>query len=96
MSDRPAGHHHDISGVDKMVLLKKMWENATPARFFSDTLSQAPAWDHDVAAEAIQGYVDYLLGRPIKMDLSGDTVDASCYDRDAGEGTFVRVLQDCR
>jgi hypothetical protein len=101
--DPPAGHY-DISGVDKMVLLKKMWENATPAQFYSGTGVAAPAWDHDVAARAIQGYawrdpqgyVDYLLGRPIKMDLSGDTVDASAYDSYAGEGAFVRVLQDCR
>ena len=38
------------------------------------------------------GYLDYVCGKPIKMDLSRDNVDAYCYDRDAGKGTCSRVV----
>ena len=39
--------------------------------------------------------VDYMFGRPIKIYESADgEVDGRLYDRDAGEGTFERAVDE--
>ena len=35
---------------------------------------------------------DYVQGRPIKVDISGDDFDPRLYDRDAGEGAAERAI----
>lgn len=37
-------------------------------------------------------YVDYVWGRPIKTDFSGDEIDLCLYDRDAGEGAGAKAI----
>ena len=37
-------------------------------------------------------YFDYLKGRVMKVDLSGDEFDPWLYDRDNGEGAAARAL----
>ena len=37
-------------------------------------------------------YFDYLKGRVMKVDLSGDEFDPWLYDRDLGEGAAERAL----
>jgi hypothetical protein len=37
-------------------------------------------------------YFDYLEGRPLKSDISGDEFDTWGYDRDNGEGKALEVL----
>lgn len=42
-------------------------------------------------------YFDYLFGRPLKVDLSGDEMSAWGYDRDnGGAGTLAGVVEDIR
>jgi hypothetical protein len=41
-------------------------------------------------------YFDYLCGRPLKVDIGGDTLDPRLYDRDAGEGAAARVIAKLR
>jgi hypothetical protein len=42
-------------------------------------------------------YFDYLFGRPLKVDLSGDEVDAWGYDRDnGGDGSLARIVEKIR
>lgn len=42
-------------------------------------------------------YFDYLFGRPLKIDLSGDSLDPWGYDRDnGGEGTAERLISELR
>lgn len=36
---------------------------------------------------------DYLLGRPLKVDLSKDEISVGLYDRDHGEGAALKALQ---
>lgn len=38
-------------------------------------------------------YFDYLLGRPLKVDLSQDDLYIDLYDRDNGQGAALRALQ---
>jgi hypothetical protein len=39
-----------------------------------------------------QKYFDYLKGRVMKVDLSGDEFDERLYDRDNGDGTAAAAL----
>lgn len=41
-------------------------------------------------------YFDYLYGRVIKVDLSGDEFDERLYDRDCGPGAAARAVQRIR
>lgn len=36
--------------------------------------------------------LDYVWGRPIKVDFTDDEIDLCLYDRDAGEGAGVRAI----
>lgn len=42
------------------------------------------------------GYFDYLHGRVLKVDLSGDSFDSWLYDRDCGEGAAARAIDELR
>lgn len=41
-------------------------------------------------------YFDYVSGRPLKVDLNGDSFDPRLYDRDAGEGRAEAVVSALR
>lgn len=43
-----------------------------------------------------QTYFDYLKGRVMKVDLSGDAFDPWGYDRDNGEGAAARAVASVR
>ncbi len=43
-----------------------------------------------------QTYFDYLKGRVMKVDLSGDELDPRGYDRDNGQGAAERVISSLR
>ena len=87
----------NINGLDKVELLKKLWTNMKPASFFSyhPTVS-VPGFDESSARCAVKKYIDYFQGRAIKMDLSVDSIDPYLYDRDAGTGTFQRVVDSMK
>lgn len=42
------------------------------------------------------GYFDYVDGRVMKIDLSGDDVDTWGYDRDNGTGAVQRIIDTLR
>lgn len=86
----------DISGVDKVELLKAMWTAQKPAAFFSLYRVKAPGFDDEAAEDATKKYIDYFSGRAIKSDLSGDTVNPFGYDRDAGQGTLAKIISSLK
>jgi len=86
----------DISGLDKVVLLKALWQEQKPAAFFTITRFQAPGFNDEEAAEAVKKYIDYFRGRAIKSDLSGDSVNPFGYDRDAGSGSFAKIVANIK
>jgi hypothetical protein len=47
------------------------------------------------AAELLknQTYFDYLYGKVMKVDLSGDELDPRLYDRDNGQGAAERAIK---
>lgn len=42
------------------------------------------------------GYFDYLHGRVLKVDLSGDSFESWLYDRDCGEGAAAKAIDELR
>lgn len=41
-------------------------------------------------------YFDYLHGRVLKVDLSGDSFDSRLFDRDCGEGAAEKAIDAIR
>lgn len=41
-------------------------------------------------------YFDYVLGRPMKIDISGDETDSWGYNRDQGENAVERIVEALR
>ena len=81
----------NIRGLDKVNLLRALWENQKPAAFFTMTGRLPPLFDPNEATKAVKSYIDYFCGRAIKSDLSGDEVDPYGYDRDTNEGAFAKI-----
>ena len=85
----------DISGLDKCELLYCLWKNTITASFFSSTGVTPPEFDK-TQLKAVNSYIDYYSGRPIKCDISQNTASSSGYNRDAGAGKFEKVVADMR
>jgi len=73
---------------DKVALLRELHKGQVVAGFFLP----APQFDEAEAKRAVTSYIDYFQGRAIKTDLSKDMVCPRLYDRDAGQGAFMRAL----
>lgn len=87
----------DISGLNKVDILREMWESTKPASFFSLGYGvPIPKWDESEARLAVSGYIDYFQGRCIKTDLSKDIVDTFGYDRDHEPGALQRIVDRLR
>ena len=85
----------NIQGIPKDVLIRALWENAHANLFYGG----ARPYDEEVVSERISHqelYFDYLFNKVMKVDLSGDEVNPKLYDRDAGDGTFARTVQELR
>lgn len=88
----------DISGIDKAELLAALvngTQSVGMGRLQDNgpiTIEQARGW----LDESMTLSFDYVAGRPIKTDISGDTARVRLYDRDAGEGTFACVVAELR
>lgn len=83
----------DISGLDKVQVLRALWTNSVPAIFFSFAPIKASVqFDSERAKLAIESYIDYFDGRCIKCDLRGDSFDPRLYDRDFGKGKAAELV----
>lgn len=88
----------DISGIDKVQLLKALWDNRKPAIWFTLHNRSPPPFDHELARDEVKVLIDYFCGRCIKLDLSGDKVDSAMYDKDVGpdEKTVEKIVAKIR
>ena len=79
----------DIKGLDKPTLFRELYNNAQVQGMGGLSAKPGPM-SLDVAKDVFntssQFYFDYVYGRVMKVDLSGDTLDPRLYDRDNGEG----------
>lgn len=86
----------DISKMNKCEVLAKLF-NASQVQGLGflqagcDTEMTASEAEKHID-ESGDGYFDYLKGRVMKVDISGDELDPRLYDRDNGEGAAERAL----
>ena len=85
-----------IKGIDKVQLLKKLWQGQIPADYFAMRGIRGPVFNEETAKEAVKKHIDYFCGRAIKTNLSGDEIDPYLYDRDAGQGKFAQIVDAMR
>ncbi len=85
-----------IKGLEKVKLLKALWDHTKPAAFFTFSGLPSPEFDEGAAKKEVLTYIDYFCGRCIKTDLSGDTADPTSYDADWGEGLFQKIVTSIR
>lgn len=88
-----------IRGIPKADLLEALWHRSKPAAWFADSKMPAPVFDrHSAVADAKRtGWrLDYIKGRVIKSDLSGDKVNPWGFDRDNGNGAFEECVAALR
>ncbi|KAL2788877.1 hypothetical protein BJX66DRAFT_339811 [Aspergillus keveii] len=88
-----------IKDLPKLDLLHALWQNSPPALFYEVRNIPPPSWDAEEAEDVALSHnwdVDYIVGRVIKADLSGDEVDPQLYDRGNGKGAFAEVVRNLR
>ena len=88
----------NIEGIDKVILLRKLWENQIIAGFFGVHSFNASTFNTNLAKNEIveKRYIDYFCGRAIKTNLSTNVINSYLYDRDAGIGAFSRIVTTIR
>lgn len=85
----------NIKGVDRLKLLKALWEQRPPALFYClNPHVKIPEWDEEKAKEVLKyGYIDYFQGRCIKANLTNDFTDSWDYNECESEfPTFENAL----
>jgi hypothetical protein len=92
MSDRVS-----IKGLSKASVLAALYNASHPLNMGYLQYDPTPMTDAEAATLiAKQTHFDYLKGRVMKVDLSEDSVDPWLYDRDNGEGAFLKVVNGLR
>lgn len=98
----------DISGLDKAAVLATLFNASAPAGMgFLQAANGPTVMSIEDAQKVINGftspefadnlYFDYLFGRPLKINLSGDSFDPWGFDRDnGGNGTAARLIDELR
>lgn len=99
----------NISGIDKAELLVALVNAARPlgmgvlqddgkpmTKEEAEERINGGRWHDQIESSRRILYFDYVKGRPIKCDLSGDTLDTRLYDRDQGPGAGERVVAKLR
>lgn len=89
----------DISKMDKAEVLQKLWNRAINNQNHGLAFLLQGV-QSDMSLETAQSYVrsnprlyfDYVDGRCMKVDLSGDMLNPTSYDRDCGQGAAARAL----
>jgi len=84
-----------IEGLDRMKVVRALWENSKPAIFFSHNSVLAPQYDETIAEAKIQKHkdgswdVDFVCGRQCKVTFyENGTMDSKLYDRNVEKKAF--------
>lgn len=94
---------NDISKLQKCDVLAALYNRSKPlgfglAHFTPEdmTTEQAQKIIDEMKSDGYPLNFDYLKGRVMKVDLSGDAVDTRLYDRDNGAGVGAGVIDGLR
>lgn len=85
----------NIKGMDKAEVLKRLYEcsHLQGYGFLQAVPEGTVTVEHCRELLERTTYFDYLYGRVLKVDLSGDEFDERLYDRDCGPGAAARALR---
>ncbi len=86
----------DISGLDKIELVKALYDRAKVQGMGICQQHSGSLSDSEVSKALAKNYIDYLNGRVMKVDLSGDSLDTWLYNRDNGPEAAEIVIQKLR
>ena len=88
----------DIKGLDKERVLKALYDHShvQGSGFLQAVPDGVVTVEYCAGLLAKHSYFDYLHGRVLKVDLSGDEFDERLYDRDCGEGAAQRAVDSVR
>lgn len=88
----------DIKGLDKARVLKALYDHShvQGSGFLQAVPDGVVTVEYCAGLLAKHSYFDYLHGRVLKVDLSGDEFDERLYDRDCGEGAAQRAVDSVR
>ena len=88
----------DIKGLDKAKVLKALYDHSHVQGLGFMHAAEEGTVTAESCAELLEKYTqfDYLHGRVLKVDLSGDEFDERLYDRDCGEGAAQRAVDSVR
>ena len=81
----------NIKGINKCDLVMALHAgsfNAQASIYFG---SNPPLTPGDALAASGQ-YIDYLNGRVMKVDVSGNDFEPDIYDRDMGDGAAAKIV----
>lgn len=84
----------DLKNKNKAGVLSKLY-NASAPQGMGFLISDDDNMSMEEAASLLkdQTYFDYVKGRVLKVDLSGDEFDPRLYDRDHGDGAAAKALE---
>ena len=86
----------DTTGIDRVRLLKALWEGTLRPKYYLLNISWDQPWDEVLAAEAVLGYIEYFQGRFIDYDLRENMINPMIYDLANGKGTFQGIVDKLR
>ena len=88
----------NIKGLDKAKVLKALYDHShVQGMGILHTMPEGTVTvEHCRQLINDNPYFDYLYGRVLKVDLSGDEFEEYCYDRDCGDGTAQIAVDSIR
>jgi hypothetical protein len=84
----------DLAGMDKAEVLARLYNASKPqgVGFVHYKPTDMTREEAQQLLDDGQIHFDYLYGRVVKIDLSGDKLDPERYDRFNGAGAAARAL----
>jgi len=86
----------DIIGLDKCKLFVALYNKSRVQGLGMLAYVPGDMRVDEVKTSQVSNYVDYVNGRVMKIDLSGDVIDPWGYDRDNGEGAVKKIVDAVR
>ena len=84
----------NISKCSKVAVVKALYDNSHPQGLGAFHYRSEPLTLEQGEEFLKNGtYFDYLNGRVMKVDVGGDVLDPTLYDRDNGTGAAYRALK---
>ena len=88
-----------LEGLNKADVLAALYNGSRPLGMgflHCDPTPMAREEAQEILNEDRRPYFDYLKGRVMKIDLSGDELNPYLYDRDNGNGAAFLIIQSLR